>query len=188
VLLIGAETLTRIVDPADRASRCCSATAPARSCSFRTTDAALGPFDARGRRHRPDDAVDRGRRDPHPRPTPAVADGRHYLTMRGGDVYRHAVAAWPRVPDVLDRRPASTVDDVDLFVGHQANARILDAVAQRLGIDPTRSPRHRRPARQHLGGLDPARARPTPATRAGSSPATRAADRVRAGLTWGRAC
>ena len=59
--------------------------------------------------------------------------------MRGGDVYRHAVARMTASSrDVLDQA-GLTVDDVDLLVGHQANSRILDAVVQRLGLDPGRS-------------------------------------------------
>ena len=68
-----------------------------------------------------------------------------------------------------------TVDDVDWFVGHQANQRILDAVANRVGIAPERAISNRRPRRQHRRGLDPARAvgggldRPAPSRRPGGA-------------------
>jgi 3-oxoacyl-[acyl-carrier-protein] synthase-3 len=72
--------------------------------------------------------------------TNEVVDGRtHFLTMRGGDVYRNAVARMTAASaEVLDRAGLG-VDDVDLFVGHQANVRILEAVRQRVGIPAERS-------------------------------------------------
>jgi 3-oxoacyl-[acyl-carrier-protein] synthase-3 len=56
------------------------------------------------------------------------------ISMRGREVYRRAVDGMSRsVSTVLDESGA-TIDDVDLLVAHQANARILDAVAQRVGL------------------------------------------------------
>jgi 3-oxoacyl-[acyl-carrier-protein] synthase-3 len=83
------------------------------------------------------------------------SDGRHYddlyvdggpsstgttghLRMNGREVFRHAIqtltAASQRVLDAA----GLTVDDVDWLVPHQANLRILDAVAKRLGIGAER--------------------------------------------------
>lgn len=54
------------------------------------------------------------------------------LHMDGGAVYRFAVDTVPRtVREVLDRAGV-TVDDVDWFVPHQANRRIVEAAAKRL--------------------------------------------------------
>jgi 3-oxoacyl-[acyl-carrier-protein] synthase-3 len=56
------------------------------------------------------------------------------ITMNGQEVYRFAVK---RVPEVIEKalhRANITVDQVDWLLLHQANQRILDAVAQRLGI------------------------------------------------------
>jgi 3-oxoacyl-[acyl-carrier-protein] synthase-3 len=58
--------------------------------------------------------------------------------MRGQDTFRAAVDALAGVTlEVLD---AEQIDagDVDLFVYHQANARILAAVGERLGLDSDR--------------------------------------------------
>ena len=59
--------------------------------------------------------------------------------MQGQAVYRQAVVS---MADSASRAMADvgwTVDDVDWFVGHQANQRILDAVANRVGIAPERA-------------------------------------------------
>ena len=56
------------------------------------------------------------------------------ITMDGREVYRFAVK---RVPEVIEKalhRADATIEDVDWLLLHQANQRILDAVAQRLGL------------------------------------------------------
>ncbi|MFB2880210.1 beta-ketoacyl-ACP synthase 3 [Floridanema aerugineum] len=58
------------------------------------------------------------------------------ITMNGQEVYRFAVK---RVPEVIEKalfRANLTVDQIDWLILHQANQRILDAVAQRLKIPP----------------------------------------------------
>ncbi len=58
------------------------------------------------------------------------------ITMNGQEVYRFAVK---RVPEVIEKalfRANLSVDQVDWLVMHQANQRILDAVADRLKIPP----------------------------------------------------
>lgn len=60
------------------------------------------------------------------------------ISMQGREVYRRAVDGMTRsVGTVLDEAGA-TVGDVDLLVAHQANARILEAVAHRVGLPPER--------------------------------------------------
>jgi len=56
------------------------------------------------------------------------------IAMNGQEVYRFAVK---RVPEVIEKalhRASLTTENVDWLLLHQANQRILDAVAQRLGI------------------------------------------------------
>jgi 3-oxoacyl-[acyl-carrier-protein] synthase-3 len=58
------------------------------------------------------------------------------ITMNGREIYRFAVQ---KVPEVMEKalfRANLTVDQVDWLLLHQANQRILDAVAQRLTIGP----------------------------------------------------
>jgi 3-oxoacyl-[acyl-carrier-protein] synthase III len=58
------------------------------------------------------------------------------LKMNGKEVYRFAVGA---VPDVIDKalfKAQLQVADVDWLILHQANQRIMDAVADRLGLPP----------------------------------------------------
>ena len=60
------------------------------------------------------------------------------IAMQGREVYRRAVEGMTRsVQDVLAQGRLA-IDDVDLLVAHQANARILEAVGQRLGLHPAK--------------------------------------------------
>ena len=158
------------------APRRCSATAPAPSCS--------APRDGRGR-DRPGRccAPTAPTRDAHhrrARATGIIADG------RPRDVQARRRRACPRSRARPSTPPASTLDDVDLFVYHQANARILKAVGERLELDRGARRRLHRPRRQHVGGVDPAGAR----RRARGDGRLRAGARVLlaafgAGFTWG---
>jgi 3-oxoacyl-[acyl-carrier-protein] synthase-3 len=59
-----------------------------------------------------------------------------YITMNGREVYRFAL---DRVPDAIDKviyKANLTSADIDWLILHQANQRIMDAVAERLNIAP----------------------------------------------------
>jgi 3-oxoacyl-[acyl-carrier-protein] synthase-3 len=59
-----------------------------------------------------------------------------YITMNGKEVYRFAIN---RVPDAIDKvihQAHLTSGDIDWLILHQANQRIMDAVAERLDISP----------------------------------------------------
>ena len=58
------------------------------------------------------------------------------LRMQGSDVYRHAVRRMTAASREALERAGRTVEDIDLFVAHQANVRIIDAAAAELGIAP----------------------------------------------------
>ncbi|WP_026794385.1 MULTISPECIES: beta-ketoacyl-ACP synthase III [Planktothrix] len=60
----------------------------------------------------------------------------HPITMNGQEIYKFAVK---KVPEVIEKalfRANLTVDQIDWLILHQANQRILNAVAERLNIPP----------------------------------------------------
>jgi 3-oxoacyl-[acyl-carrier-protein] synthase-3 len=68
-----------------------------------------------------------------------VADhGTRKIRMDGPEVYRHAIARMAEATLEAVARAGLTLDDIDLFVYHQANARITHALGERLGLDPDR--------------------------------------------------
>ncbi len=60
------------------------------------------------------------------------------LRMKGKEVFRHAVTNLAAVLEEALEASGHTPDEVDWVVPHQANKRILDATAKKLGLDPAR--------------------------------------------------
>lgn len=76
------------------------------------------------------------------------ADGRHadalvvphgqFMRMRGREMFQHAVTRMSQAAEQAAAAAGWSLDDVDRFVPHQANARITDAVGRRLHLDGER--------------------------------------------------
>jgi 3-oxoacyl-[acyl-carrier-protein] synthase-3 len=59
-----------------------------------------------------------------------------YIEMDGPEVFRHAVNRMSEVTVEAIARAGLTLDEIDLFVYHQANARITRAIGERLNLPP----------------------------------------------------
>jgi 3-oxoacyl-[acyl-carrier-protein] synthase-3 len=59
-----------------------------------------------------------------------------HVRMKGPEVFRHAVVNLAEVLREVLEQTGVSVDEIDWVVPHQANARILDATARKLGISP----------------------------------------------------
>ena len=71
----------------------------------------------------------------------AKTDGReNFIQMDGQEVYRFATRRVPQCIEEALSDAGLTVADIDLFVLHQANVRIIDAVAKRLHADREKFP------------------------------------------------
>ena len=135
-LVIGAETFSRILDWSDRGT-----------CVLFGDGAGALVLEGQPQ---PGTREDRGILTSHLR-----SDGRHkmklyvdggpsstgtvgHLRMEGREVFRHAVAM---ITDVIEDAFKATgygAGDIDWFVPHQANQRIIDGSAHKLGIDPAK--------------------------------------------------
>ncbi len=62
-----------------------------------------------------------------------VERAQHYIHMNGREVYKFAVRCIPRAIKAAAERARLSLDEVNCFIPHQANIRIIDAAAQRLG-------------------------------------------------------
>jgi 3-oxoacyl-[acyl-carrier-protein] synthase-3 len=133
-LVIGAETFSRLMDWKDRTT--CVLFGDGAGAVLLEAQEANGEAHERGvltshlrsdGRHREKLYVDGG---------PSATGTVGHLRMQGRDVFRHAVGM---VTDVMHDAFAATgtgPDDLDWFVPHQANRRIIDASAEKLGIAP----------------------------------------------------
>ncbi len=59
----------------------------------------------------------------------------HFVKQEGQTVFKFAVRRTGDLCDRLLQRNGVTATDIDLFVSHQANRRIIEAVADRIGVD-----------------------------------------------------
>jgi 3-oxoacyl-[acyl-carrier-protein] synthase-3 len=133
-LVVGSETFSRILDWKDRTT-----------CVLFGDGAGAVVLDAQ---EQPGTREDRGLLTSHLR-----SDGRYkdklyvdggpsstqtvgHLRMEGRDVFRYAVGAITDVIEAAFRDTGYTADDIDWFVPHQANKRIIDGAAHKLGIAP----------------------------------------------------
>jgi 3-oxoacyl-[acyl-carrier-protein] synthase-3 len=133
-LVIGSETFSRILDWGDRGT-----------CVLFGDGAGAIVLEAQ---QQPGKREDRGVLTVHLR-----SDGRHksklyvdggpsstgtvgHLRMEGREVFRHAVAMITDVVEDAFKATGYTAEDVDWFIPHQANKRIIDGSAHKLGIAP----------------------------------------------------
>lgn len=127
VLLVGADTFSTLVDPDDRTT------------AFLFGDGAAavvlraGDADEPGAVHELELGSDGSLAEL------IEAPGDAPLRMQGQAVYRQAVSRMADTTRGVVERTGWSIGSLDWFVGHQANQRILDAVANRLKIPPERA-------------------------------------------------
>ncbi len=139
VLVIGAEAFTRVVDATDRSTAVIFGDGAGAAVLVHPAGASPGPFALGADGTDPSMLMCEAGGTRRPLDAAGLEAGDQYLKMRGGDTYRHAVARMVACSAQVLADAGRTVAEVDLFVGHQANVRILDAVADRLGIDRDRA-------------------------------------------------
>jgi 3-oxoacyl-[acyl-carrier-protein] synthase-3 len=67
-----------------------------------------------------------------------VGEGLHYLKMNGRAVYRFATAILGRAVKEAVARAGLRLDDIDLVIPHQANVHIIQSAARSLGVPPSK--------------------------------------------------
>jgi 3-oxoacyl-[acyl-carrier-protein] synthase-3 len=70
----------------------------------------------------------------HPATAETVANKMHYVHQEGGAVFKVAVRKMTELSEAVLTRNGLTADDIDLFIPHQANLRIIQSTAERLGM------------------------------------------------------
>jgi 3-oxoacyl-[acyl-carrier-protein] synthase-3 len=138
VLVVGADTLSRVVDWSDR-STCvlfgdgagAVVLEEVKAGGFHVfelgADGAGGMelFTAAGGSRRPSSAE-------------TVAAGEHYVKMNGREVYKFATRVLPRSAQAVLEASGRSIADIDLYVPHQANLRIIEHAAKKLGVEKER--------------------------------------------------
>jgi 3-oxoacyl-[acyl-carrier-protein] synthase-3 len=137
-LLIGAETFSRVLDPDDRATSVIFGDGAGAVVVTRDVDADSGVLSSDlGCEGALTDLVGiraGGSRRPS---TPELVEQReHTLHMQGKAIFEFAVRTLVQSIDATLARASVNLDDVDWFVPHQANLRIIEAAGEKLGLDP----------------------------------------------------
>ena len=140
VLLVGAETMSRFIDWTDRGTcvlfgdgagavvvEASNASVGIESTVLRGdgTKAELLWIPAGGAKHPPSQNGDR--------------PDSYFVKMAGGEVFKLAVMRMAEAAEQAIVEAGLRLEDIALLVPHQANVRIIDAVAKRLRIDPAKS-------------------------------------------------
>ncbi len=147
ILVVGAETFSRILDWEDR-STCVLFGDGAGAVVLGAAE--MNPGVNPGSNRREDRGAERGILSTH-----IYSDGRHHdalyvdggpsssrtcgvLRMDGREVFRHAVVRMAEAIDTALEANGLTPGDIDWLVPHQANARIIEAMARRLNLPAER--------------------------------------------------
>ncbi|MDA4848810.1 beta-ketoacyl-ACP synthase III [Hoeflea poritis] len=133
-LVIGSETFSRILDWKDRTT-CVLFGDGAGAIILEAVESAgdLGDRGVLASKLRSDGShKDKLYVDGGPSSTQTVG----HLRMQGREVFKHAVGMITDVIESVFDATGMTAEDIDWFVPHQANKRIIDASARKLGIDP----------------------------------------------------
>ena len=135
-LVIGAETFSRLLDWSDRTT--CVLFGDGAAAVVLEAQPGEGTASDRGiltsqlrsdGRHRDKLYVDGG---------PSTTQKTGHLRMAGREVFRHAVGMVTDVVSQAFEATGTNAGDLDWFVPHQANRRIIEASAEKLGIAPNK--------------------------------------------------
>lgn len=67
-----------------------------------------------------------------------LASGQHFYKMKGNELFKVAVRSMTDITREVLAEAEQQAEDINLFIPHQANQRITDAVASKLGVDESK--------------------------------------------------
>jgi 3-oxoacyl-[acyl-carrier-protein] synthase III len=135
VLVVGVEILSRFIDWSDR-NTCVLFGDGAGAVVLQASDRPGGMLgfhlfsDGSGA----DMIIVPGGGTAHPASQRTVEEKQHFIRMEGRDVYRYATRQLAESALVAIRQAGIGIDEIDQFVFHQANLRIIESVARQLSI------------------------------------------------------
>lgn len=139
VLVIGGEAMSRIINPEDRTSAVFFGDGAGALLLRRTNDRELGVLSWHlGAELSMDVTIAHGG-SAHPVTHASLDAGRQYFAMNGRSVWESATRRLPESIRASLARARADVDDVDLYLLHQANANIVREVLSSLGVGEERT-------------------------------------------------
>ena len=139
ILIVGSETLSRVVDWTDRAT-CILFGDGAGAMVLRGSDepggvmaSILGSDGSGGEL-----LILPGGGSKHPAGTDTVLAKMHTIAMNGREVYRFATRVMVSASRQVAEQAGWPLEEIDLFIPHQANQRIIDSAAKTLKLSPNK--------------------------------------------------
>jgi 3-oxoacyl-[acyl-carrier-protein] synthase III len=135
VLCVGAECLSRITDYTDRGT-CILLADAAGAVVLRpsSSDAGIIDTDLYSDGRYGDLLIQPAGGSRYPASHETVTQGMHYARMKGNEVFKVAVRMFGDAAHRILEKNGFKASDLDLFVPHQANLRIIEAAVKRLGL------------------------------------------------------
>jgi 3-oxoacyl-[acyl-carrier-protein] synthase III len=140
VLVIGAETLSRITDYRDRSS--CILFGDGAGAVVLQASAEPGRGLIYNTLHADGNGAEAMKCIPgsrHPLTEKLIAERRQFMQIKGREVYKFAVTKFEELIEEAMRACELTADQVKLIVPHQVNQRIIDSAMEKLGFPPERA-------------------------------------------------
>jgi 3-oxoacyl-[acyl-carrier-protein] synthase III len=135
-LVVGSETLSKIVDWTDRGTCILFGDGAGAAVVEPVEDTGFIGFELGVDASHGDDLYLPAGGSRKPPSAQTVANGEHWVRMNGREVFKVATRLMVSSAADLLEACGATVDDVDLYVPHQANQRIIDHAAKNLGLPP----------------------------------------------------
>lgn len=138
ILLVGGEVLSKLMDWSDRST--CVLFGDGAGAAVVTADEEYGVLGSvQGSDGAKGEALlceNRRNNNPYVQNDTALS----YVSMNGQEVYKFAVRTVPKAIEEAVEKAGLTMEDIDVFVIHQANIRIIESVSKRLGISMEKFP------------------------------------------------
>jgi 3-oxoacyl-[acyl-carrier-protein] synthase-3 len=136
VLVVGSEALSKIVDWDDRGTCILFGDGAGAAVVEEVAEGGFLGFELGADGSGGDDLYVAAGGSRNPASAETVAKEMHLIRMKGQEVFRFATRIMVSSAANLLEECEATVDDVDLYVPHQANKRIIDHAAKNLGLPP----------------------------------------------------
>ena len=141
VMVIGADKMSAVTDPTDRSTAILFGDGaggvilePAKEEGYGVLDVRMYSDGANGTDH----LLMSGGGSRHPATYETIDKRMHYIRQDGRQVFKAAVTSMAEVAQEIMNRNNLNAEDVDYLVPHQANQRIIDATAERMGVDKSK--------------------------------------------------
>ena len=140
-MVIGADKMSAVTDPTDRSTAILFGDGaggvilePAKEEGYGVLDVRMYSDGANGTDH----LLMSGGGSRHPATYETIDKRMHYIRQDGRQVFKAAVTSMAEVAQEIMNRNNLKAEDVDYLVPHQANQRIIDATAERMGVDKSK--------------------------------------------------